>query len=469
MTRAHLLAKPARTLAIIALAVALAAALATVQRPAEAIGTGLLDDAVSVADGDVLAIVHPADGVALDAVQAAAGRLGLELAGEFPNVGVIGAVGPAVAFEALAATGLVSHVEEDAPLELFLDTSHKATRGAEVLAGELADGTPFTLPDGTIIDGDGIGVAVVDSGHDGTHPDLFDPTAGNEKIIFPTNLTVPFIDTDTISAGGHGTHVSGTVVSNGEEYGGAAPGASLYGVSAGTAISVHSALAGLEWVLANHDKVTPNIKVVNNSWGSGAAAYNPNSALSVATRNLINAGVTVVFAGGNSGGNGSVQQTSPTCIDPTPGVICVAAYDDANDGRRDGNIAGFSSRGRDGQPNTYPDISAPGTNIMASCRPYLPICATGAGGNDGINHFPLSGTSMAAPHIAGIAAQLYQVDPSLTPAEVEEVLQLTARKIEFGAAYEPDPQNPAGTTSFDKGHGLVDVVAAIEMVLDRSK
>ena len=64
---------------------------------------------------------------------------------------------------------------------------------------------------------------------------------------------------------------------------------------------------------------------------------------------------------------------------------------------------------------------------------------------------------MAAPHIAGIVAQLFQANPAATPAQVEDALKTTAYKYADGAAYE---QGPLGTTSFDKGYGLVDVVAA---------
>ena len=95
----------------------------------------------------------------------------------------------------------------------------------------------------------------------------------------------------------------------------------------------------------------------------------------------------------------------------------------------------------------------------------LPICATGTNGSN--EYATLSGTSMAAPHIAGIAAQILQANPALTPADVEDILEDTARQISTGAPYEPDPANPTTGTSFDKGHGLVDVVAAITEALNR--
>ena len=98
---------------------------------------------------------------------------------------------------------------------------------------------------------------------------------------------------------------------------------------------------------------------------------------------------------------------------------------------------------------------------------YLPICSTGLDPQNGpgatdIGTFnTISGTSMAAPHIAGIVAQLFQANPSATPAQVEEALKTTAYKYTDGAPYE---NGALGTTSVDKGYGLVDVVAAAQAV-----
>ena len=65
---------------------------------------------------------------------------------------------------------------------------------------------------------------------------------------------------------------------------------------------------------------------------------------------------------------------------------------------------------------------------------------------------------MAAPHIAGIVAQLFQAKPSATPADIERALKVSAYKYTDGAGYQA---GPLGTTSYDKGYGLVDVVAAV--------
>jgi hypothetical protein len=177
---------------------------------------------------------------------------------------------------------------------------------------------------------------------------------------------------------------------------------------------------------------------------------------------LVEAGVTLVFSAGNSGGGlGSAPTTTAQCINPTPGVLCVANYNDLGSGSRAGVIDGTSSRGLRSAPGTWPDLAAPGMSIVSTCRPSLPICATGTQIND--EYFALSGTSMAAPHVAGIVAQMLEMDPSLTPAQVEDLLEDTAHKFEWGTPYGRylDETNLDDESSFEKGHGLVDALAAL--------
>jgi serine protease AprX len=170
--------------------------------------------------------------------------------------------------------------------------------------------------------------------------------------------------------------------------------------------------------------------------------------------------VVTVWAAGNDGGDGSVSLTNPPGQDPTGGILSVASYYDQDTGTREGTVSDYSSRGLRSDTSTWPDISAPGENITSSCRLYLAICSTGLDPRNGpgaldIGTFnTISGTSMAAPHIAGIVAQLFQADPTATPAEIEAALKTSAHKYTDGAAY-------VGGTSYDKGYGLVDVVAAV--------
>jgi len=313
------------------------------------------------------------------------------------------------------------------------------------------------------------------------------PTTTDPNVIFDTCFVDdPLNDTDTISVGGHGTHVAGiaagghVTTSTGDVLFGAAPGADIISLSVGNALSVYAGNQGLYWVLMNHqdpcgDNPLPDspqecapIVVVNNSWGPlGGGEFDANSAASRIQDALAAEGVVTVWAAGNDGGNGSDNRVNPPAQSPTPGIIGVANYSDGNTGNRDGSLNSTSSRGENGRVATYPDISAPGTAITAACRIYLPICSTGLDFGD-LDYNTISGTSMAAPHIAGYVAVLKQADPSLTPAEIEELLLGTAHKFTSGAAYEFDARHGSGTTSFDKGHGLVDMMAALEVLTGQS-
>ncbi len=447
-----------------------------------------IDSDVSEAAHRTSGLVHASAGASLDAAIADARSAGLDVGTRYDAIDVFVAYGSAEQFRSLAESASVRYIEANAQLIDLTDTSHQATRGENVLAGEV------TGPDGTILDGAGVGVAVVDSGVDGTHPDLAPRMGGNVKMVcsapmFAASAATPFEecrgpkvavamdDTDTASAGGHGTHVAGIIAGTGAasdgRFHGAAPGGTLYGVSSGTFLTVESALDGLTWVLENHYRVSPPIKVVNNSWGSLYQDYDPqNGVFHKATwklqEALVKEGVTVVFAAGNSFGTGFRPTTTAECINPTPGIICVANYSDHNEGTREGDINGSSSRGEWDRPETWLDVAAPGTAITAACTSHLPVCMMlDESGGAKENYATLTGTSMAAPNVAGIVAQILQANPSLAPPEVENLLEDTAHKFAWGSEYGlfVDEGNFDNSSSFEKGHGLVDVVAAARVAL----
>jgi len=236
---------------------------------------------------------------------------------------------------------------------------------------------------------------------------------------------------------------------------------------------VYGGSLGLYWVLQNHadpcgDGSCAPVTVVNNSWGpAGGGDFSADAPQVLIQRALVADGVTVVWAAGNDGGDGSESVTNPYSTDPTPGVLSVANYDDGDQGSRDNALNSSSSRGLSGNAATYPDISAPGTNITAACRVYLPVCSTGFDTTDP-DYNTITGTSMAAPHIAGYVAVLQQAaveqtGQPLSPGAIEDLMVNTA--YQFGSrTYEADPRNADSTTgtSFDAGHGLVDVLAAVE-------
>ncbi|RBY88591.1 S8 family serine peptidase [Blastococcus sp. TF02A-26] len=445
----------------------------------------LADQLAGLADAaPTTVLVHGTDA---EAARAAVAATGMRTVTEFERIGVVVARGTAAQAEAVRAEPGVTYLEGNAPIEFAQETSNTATRGAEAvatLAG--ADGQP--------LDGRGVSVAVIDSGVDPTHPYLRDADGGSAVVanlkslcLLETTTTpdcvVPVpsvVDTDTLAVGGHGTHVSGivagrpTTLSDGGRLQGAAPGASIVSISTGAVLLIVGADSALNWVLENHEQpcgagvpadVCPPIRVTNNSYGpSGGGEFDPNSATVKLQRALAAEGVVTVWAAGNDGGDGSASLTNPPGQDPTGGIISVASYSDQETGTRDGVVSDFSSRGAAADPSTWPDVSAPGDTITSSCRLYLPICATGLDPRNGpglldVGTFnTISGTSMAAPHVAGIVAQLFQADPTATPAEIEAALTSTAHRFADGAAY---ATVGGRTTSFDKGAGLVDVVAAV--------
>jgi serine protease AprX len=411
---------------------------------------------------------------------------GLTVVRDFPSVGIVYGAGTIGAVATLRRAAQVSYLSTSRRLKALDDTSGWAMRVEQVQ--RVVGNGPYRDGSGHIVDGTGVGVAVVDSGFDGTHPDLASRMVRNTKfkcstpvlqntqtmMCFGPVLTVPLADSDV--DGGHGTHVAGIVAGDGTSskgtFHGTAPGASLYGYSVGDGDSIFDfdVAAAYQDILDTNaaGTNTPRIRIATNSWGNAAGtAYDPQDIISVLTRKLVDSGVTVLFAAGNGdssgdGGNGSDDRLSSTAKDPTPGVITVANYDDAGTGTRNGTLDSSSSRGWKGHPDIYPDISAPGTLITSTCRVYKPICNLGPEPQWAPYYATISGTSMATPAVAGIVALLYQVRPDLTPAQAESLLQDNAYRFGDQSTYEADPQNPGGLISFDKGAGLVDAQAALD-------
>jgi subtilisin family serine protease len=431
----------------------------------------------------VLTVMVHADDIST--ARSAVSASGLQLVTTFDKIGVAVAKGTESQVTAAGAQPGVTYLEGNQPISFTDETSNIATRSSQAR-------DTLTGANGSKLDGAGVSVAVIDSGVDPTHPYLQNAD-GTSAVVRSLKSTcadesstatdciedLPLsVDTDTLSGGGHGTHVNGivagrdTTLTDGTKLHGSAPGASLVSISTGAVLVIIGADAALNWVLENHAHpcgadvsatLCPPIKVSNNSYGpTGGGEFDPQSATAELQEKLAGEGVMTVWANGNDGDNG-LNQSNPPGQDPTPGVISVASYNDQETGTRDGVVSDFSSRGDAARSATWPDISAPGENIQSSCRAYLPICSSGLMPNNGpaatdIATFnTISGTSMAAPHIAGIIAQLFQANPDATPAQVEDAMKSTAYKYTNG-----DPYTAVGpfTSSRDKGAGLVDVVTA---------
>ena len=481
---------------------ALAAAPAASASTAPVLQPALLDHLAEVSASTPVRVMIQAGGSLASAKQAAA-LTGLTPEVTLDRIGIAVATGTPDQIRALATTQGVTRVDwADEPMQYLTDTSHIATSGQYI-----QDGAVDVDGDGTLdkFTGKGFSVAIVDSGTDGTHP-MFAAADGTSRVkknikIACHDLVGSFgtiflgddswhtaadcsvdatavNDTDTPSLGGHGTHVTGIAAGDiitdaaGRHLRGAAPDADIVSISTGEVITVLSGTTGMYWVLDHHadpcgDGSCGPIVAVNNSWGSSGVAYSPTAPQDVVARALVDDGVVVNFAAGNDGGDGPAVATNPYGLDPLPGIISVANYDDLNTGTRDNDLDASSSRGQRGVVASYPDISAPGANITSACRPWLPVCSTGLDTKDP-NYNTISGTSMATPHITGYVAVLQQVammklGRMLTPAEVENLLVDTA--YHFGdRTWETDTRNPDSTsgTSFDAGHGLVDMAAAVE-------
>lgn len=323
--------------------------------------------------------------------------------------------------------------------------------------------------------GSGVGVAIVDTGIDATHPDLSDHVTHNMKLVGaehldvlggkrlpddpPGTIVIPLDGLTSDTSSGHGTHVSGIVAADGHtspDQIGVAPDANLIGYGAGDALSIFTVLAAFDDILVHHREW--GIKVVNNSWGQSGRLFDPDHPINVASKALYDAGLVVVFSAGNDGQEGTINPYSVA-----PWVISAGSANNERD------RSGFSSAGYEHDNSTpapvpddhhvrfdgdriglyHPDVSSPGADIVSSgtltgigtLSPALP------GGTA-----TLSGTSMSAPHISGIAALLFEARPSLTPDQVRQVLQVTAVPMRGDARF------------FESGYGFTDAAAAVALV-----
>lgn len=401
-----------------------------------------------------------------------------------PAAHAVGITGSARSVMSLATSPSVVFLEAAGVEPLAMSTAGWVTRVRTLYEPTEGLDLRVTAPDGSPVDGRGVGIAIIDTGIDATHPDLrwqgldgagakvarnykvicsapVDPTVGSDTGCSREVVLAELPNTDLTS--GHGTHVSGIAAGSGaasDGYeAGAAPGAILYGFASGEGptILTKNAAAAMQWIYDNGDDVQPPIRVVNNSYGS-TGDHDPEFVLSKLSTALVeDREVTMVFAAGNGdllndGGDGSDDRVSRHAKNPVPGVIGVANYDEANH-----ELSSTSSRGLRDDPATWPDLTAPGTFIMAPCAPASALCYSNPPW-----YTPRSGTSMAAPHVAGIAALLYQVDVDITPAEVEHRLESTAHRFGDLGGYQPDPAHPeAALSSFDKGHGMVDARSVV--------
>lgn len=289
--------------------------------------------------------------------------------------------------------------------------------------------------------GNGVTVAVLDTGINSGHPDLAGRVVQNVKLADTQSSPSGFVypapledQPNTDFANGHGTHVAGIIGGSGAassgKYAGIASGVNLLGLSAGEA-NLTYVLSGFDYLLDRG--AAYGVRVVNCSF-SAATVYDPHDPVNVATRMLTERGVNVVFSAGNSGaGNGTLN---PYAI--APWVVSVGATD------QNGVLAAYSSRGSFGDSLQRPTIVAPGTNIVGPRSSAGTTGLTGLAGADtqrlSATELPYyttaTGTSFSAPQVAGAIALMLQANPELTPAAVKDVLARTATPLPKYFAHE---------------------------------
>jgi serine protease AprX len=322
------------------------------------------------------------------------------------------------------------------------------------------------------ITGEGVTVAILDSGVDGTHPDLAPAMKQNVKLLelgSPTPV-IPLEDVpNSDTSSGHGTHVAGDVASRGTQsggrYKGMGPGASIVGLGSGEGLSIFTVLEGFDYILEHRDEY--DIRVVNNSWGTEFEPFDPDNPVNVATKMVADAGVVVLFSMGNS-----YDEMTMGPYAAAPWVIPVAAgsksgsVTDFTSGGIEADVVGTAFNGSDvsGDPRQanslglyHPSVTSTGDAVVSTranntVLPLLGIPDDLALGPDALWYTTMSGTSMASPETAGVVAMILQANPALTPPQVRSVLEITARPI-------------LGVPFHKQGYGYTDATGAVELAL----
>jgi len=256
--------------------------------------------------------------------------------------------------------------------------------------------------------GAGIRVGVVDTGIDYDHPAFGGGFGPGHRVAGGYDFAND--DPDPIDDYGHGTHVAGIMAGNGGGVVGVATGATLYAFKVLDAKGYGYAswiLAGLERVLdPDQDPATPDgMQVINLSLGSQQGGA--DDPMSVALDHLTEAGVVCVAAAGNYPLDFLMGAPATSRL-----AITVGASTKLD------RMADFSTPGPvAGSLDLKPDVVAPGVDIVSAAR--------------GGGRVALSGTSMAAPHVAGVVAQLRQLHPGWTPDQLKAAVSGTAKDLSY--------------------------------------
>ncbi|MDG1524981.1 MAG: S8 family serine peptidase [Candidatus Thalassarchaeaceae archaeon] len=355
---------------------------------------------------------------------------------------------PVERIEALSVLPGVVMVELDGVLEIA-NSDVKDTHGV------------WDIYEETGYDGAGSVVAIIDTGIDGSHAgldDLDDDNSTNDPkvIAFYDVVNNPGLTNGTeifpYDDQGHGSHCAGTTAGTGAptyEHTGMAPQAQLVGVKvldSGGSGSFAGVMMGMEWTVdKRHDF---NIRAASMSLGGpGLIEMTSAEEESVArmANEMVRSGIALFIAAGNSAVSAQIG---------TPGsaedVITVGALDKGDDP----GIAIYSSQGPTEEGRIKPNIAFVGSNVMSVAF------------NTGTGYTDMSGTSMATPGAAGIAALMYQANPELSPFDVRNIMQETSeyRQCHHAGANEPCAEDATSLKPRQNnvyGHGEVRSLPAV--------
>jgi serine protease AprX len=287
---------------------------------------------------------------------------------------------------------------------------------------------------GKALTGQGIGVALIDSG--------IAPVKGlgqAGKVVNGPDLSVESqaANLRNLDTFGHGTHMAGIIAGRDPEVGagqendpryfvGVAPDARLVNLrvaAADGAVDVSQVIAAIDWAITHRNDAGLNIRVINLSFGTDSLQHPALDPLSYAVEAAWRAGIVVVVSVGNDGPT-DTRVGNPAL---NPNIIAVGGSDIAGTlARNDDTIGAFSTRGN---TTRHADLVAPGRSVVSLRDPGAFVDVNYPGGlvNDGTGrYFKGSGTSQAAAVVSGAAALLLQQRPTLTPDQVKNLLTSTA-------------------------------------------
>src|SRR5947208_2983929 len=375
-----------------------------------------------------------------DSAESLVKSLGGRVTHELGIVGGFSALVPGSAVPELSASPLVWRVWGDAPVHMKGVSMGQYDYAAANTVWKQVINLPKTNNQYT---GKGVTVALVDTGVVPV-PDLA------SRIVHVVDLTG---EADGMDRYGHGTHMAGIVAGTGASshgtYAGVAPDASLVsikvaGLDGSTDVSV--VIAGLQWAVTH--RALYKIRVLNLSFGTdGAQSYSVDP-LDYAVEQTWRSGIFLVVSAGNRGPDGGT--INKPADDPYVVSVGAADLNNSTEGSDD-VMAPFSSQGPTQDGFAKPDLVAPGVTIVSDRDPGSVVDLAHPSAEVGRSYFKGTGTSEAAALVSGVAALMFQANPSLTPDLAKGTLVKTAFR---NASY----KWPTA------GAGLVDVGSAIQAV-----